>query len=136
MTETVIKHEDVIWEMNWNQTQFPDKPATEMIFEPHLALARLLAEEVVFVNNQWWKEELPEAQRKLLCCFVNINDVFAWACSDAIELNLTDLESLYRSWSDDKRWGVVKWACKNQNLQPQEAIVRRMKASNVWDDQR
>ena len=135
MTETVIKQEDVVWDMEWDQTAFPDKPKVEQIFDQNLAMAVLLAEEVIFLSTQWWKKELSEEQKKLICCSVNLDSVFAWGGSAAIELELTELEPLYHLWKKDKFFGVVRWACKKYNLQPQYAIIRDMKAANLWDDE-
>jgi hypothetical protein len=52
---TIIDPEDVYWEMTWDVTKFPDMPLVERMFENIQALAVLLAEEVLFLNNFHWE---------------------------------------------------------------------------------
>lgn len=79
-----IKPEDIYWEMNWGEyknddgsKRYPDKPDIETEFEVEFALAHLLINGVVFINNYWWKKEWSEEARKATVLGVNANDVFS-----------------------------------------------------------
>lgn len=98
-----------------------------------LALACLLAEDVVFVNNI----KHPDYETDVWCTvvYVNCNDVFAWACADAETIRCSEIVGLYRRFREDRVWGSVKWACVKRNLKPQPAIIRAMKESGVWDEE-
>lgn len=130
---TTIKDEDIYWQMNWGE-KYPNKPATEMMFEESKALARLLAEDVVFINNHWWKKEWPEEACKTTGLFVNCNDIFAWACAEGEEVSVGEIQDLYDLWIKDNRWGPAKWCAFKRNEKPQNPVVKMMKKDGVWDE--
>lgn len=130
---TIIPADEVYWETTWGD-RHPDKPPTEIIFERGSALARLLAEEVVYINCFHWKKEWPEEAQKLTGLFVNCNDIFAWACSDAELLLYEDIQSLYDAWSADPIWGPAKWCAVKRNQKPQDPVVKAMKEAGAWDE--
>lgn len=131
---TVITDDDVYWEMTWPQDRHPDKPPIEMIFDHRDALARLLAEEVLFTNSFHWEKEWPEAARNKAGLFVNCNDIFAWACSDAERLPYEGIQSLYDMWLENKDWGPAKWCAIQRNQKPQGPVIDAMKNAGVWDE--
>ena len=130
--ETKIVHDDVYWEMKWGK-QFPEKPLTEMMFEESKALARLLADDVVFLNNHWWAKDWPEEAQKITSLNVNCNDVFAWACADAEEMEYSEIRALYDLWDKDRDWGAAKWCAIKRNQKPQPPVIASMKKSGSWD---
>ena len=81
--DTMITDDDVYWLMTWGK-QFPDKPETEMMFEEGQALARLLAEEVIFLNSHWWEKDWPSRAKP--CCLP------FFACLERMS-SITDLAS-------------------------------------------
>jgi hypothetical protein len=127
-----IKPEDVIWTMTWGP-KYPDKPPTEEIFEADKALAVLLAEDVIFLNSNWWEDDWPKKAREQCCLCVNCNDVFAWGCADAESALYDDIEPLYRAWLADPTWGPTKWCIRRRNQKPQGPVEKAMRAVGVWD---
>lgn len=95
---TVITDSDVIWDMHWDQSQFPDKPAVEVCFEEQKAIARLLAEDVLIVNTNWWEENWPEDAKQAFSLSVICNDVFAWGCADAEKIHYDEIQTVYEAW--------------------------------------
>jgi hypothetical protein len=130
---TTINDDDVYWQMVWGE-KFPHKPPTEMIFEEAKALARLLAEDVVFLNCYWWEEEWPERAQKVTALCVNCNDIFAWACADAEDLPYGDIQPLYDMWFKDPHWGAAKWCAIKRNQKPQPPVIEDMKKAGSWDE--
>jgi hypothetical protein len=110
--------DDVYWEMNWSGTKadgtrmHPDKPETEMIFDECKALAMLLNNEIVFINNHWWRNDWPEDAKKTFSINCNCNDIFAWACADAEEVEYDELQDLYDHVSKDPALGAAIWCIK------------------------
>ena len=49
--QTTISDDDVYWTMDWSKNNVPGKPAQETMFDKEKALARLIAEEVVFISS-------------------------------------------------------------------------------------
>lgn len=95
------------------------------VINEEMALAVLLKEEVLFSNT---------GSDKTIVLYVNCNDVFMWGCADAEDITTDQIESLYNLHFENKKWGTMKWACINRNLQPQSPIVRDMKIDKYWDD--
>lgn len=132
MTEIDIADDDVYWTMTWGK-KYPDKPETERMFEDDKALARLLAEGVVFLNSHWWEEDWPERAKKITSLNVNCNDIFAWGCADAEEMEYDELQGLYDLWFADRTWGAAKWCASKRKQQPQPPVIASMKKAGVWD---
>lgn len=128
--KTEIKAEDVEWTMVWGK----DKPDTQE-FEEEMALALLLANGVVFLNSLWWEKECPERIQNAIAVAVNCNDIFAWACADAEQLPYDQIETLYRMWKADERWGPAKWCCLKRKEKPQKPVIDAMKKDGAWDEQ-
>ena len=131
--DTMITDDDVYWTMKWGP-QFPEKPPEERIFEETKALARLLAEGVIFLNSHWWEKEWPERARNTTALCVNCNDIFAWACADAEQLDYDGIQGLYDLWFADRSWGAAKWCAMKRNQKPQPPVIAAMRKAGVWDD--
>lgn len=154
-TKDVIEHlmKSVRWEMSWVDTkkraaekertpetqEYIDrilaKPDFEPQFEENAALAVLLLADVVFINNFWWKKEggWPQDACDKISLNVNTNDVLAWGCADAIEMDYDDLEEVYTYWEKDPYWGTAVWYCKKLNMMPQKPVADSIRKMGIWD---
>lgn len=134
-----IEPDDVEWEMDWSGTnsdgsrRYPDKPEKEMIFEAEDALAVLLLNEVIRINDHWWEKTWPEEARRRIHFGVGCSDVFAWGCSDSESLNYKDIESLYRMWKKDPYWGSAIWCMIKRKEMPQRPVEKRIREAGIWD---
>ena len=136
--ETVADPTKVLWIMPWSSykkadgsRQYPDREDEEQ-FNAELALALLLINEVIFMNDHWWEKGWPEEARAKTSLNVNCSDVFAWGCADAEEIDFRDLESLYRLWIRDPVWGSTVWCIKKRKELPQTPVVKSMREAG-WD---
>src|SRR5574337_378627 len=111
MENTVIKDDDVYWE-------YFNAPSKEIIFDNNQALARLLANEVVFVNNYWWKTAWPDAAKRIISVNVICNDIFAWGAADVEPLEYKELQDLYDHWCKDQDFGPAVWCIKKRKELP------------------
>lgn len=131
--ENTVTSEDVIWTMDWDEWPNSKKHGTEERFEPTLALAHLLINEVVFINRLHWRDDVPEDVKQNITVFVNCNDVFAWGCADSEDLPLHELENLYRMWLKDPAWGSAVWCMQKRSWMPQKPVEKRIRAAGIWD---
>ena len=118
------------------------------IFNLEKALSYLLAERKLFSNTRPYIENPWDPKENHVVCspttvlFVNTSDIFAWGVADGDSITGSDeadieTNDVYRLLSyvlDDSGWGVIKYACWKQQLQPQNPIIRDMKKDGVWDD--
>ena len=100
--------------------------------QPYM-LAALLAAQVIFLNSHHWEKDWPEAAQRTVALCVNCNDVFAWACADAEDLEYREIESLFDDWQKDPTWGPAVWCMKKRNLMPQPPVEKAIRAAGVWD---
>jgi len=114
-----------------------------------LALSILLKEGILFANSRKFVgiKFVPDNSKKEFHCedgeikeetivlFVICNDLFAWGTADGENITLEEIPNLYKSWANDKHWGVSKWCCKKRNLKPQKPIIEDMKKDGVWDSE-
>jgi len=125
------------WEMNWAgtdpdwQSKYPGKPEKEMIFEQEAALALLLINEVIHINSHHWKKEWPEDARKSTALGVNCSDIFAWGCADSEEISVDEIESLYRMWKHNAKWGAALWCMIKRREMPQSPVADAMRKDGV-----
>lgn len=102
-----------------------------------LAMAELLANDVVFMNNINIK---TVGEEYTACIYVICSDFFHLACADAECIVYNDFEEpseildLYRFFIKDTMWGSYKWVAKKRNLQPHPHIKKRMIQEGVWED--
>lgn len=133
MDDTVIKDNEVYWDMKWDTVRFPNKPAVETIFCKEQALARMIAEGVIFLNNYWWMEEWPKDAQEVVSLNVNCNDVFIWGCADGESLKYCDIQDLYDHWVKDPNWGSAVWCIKKRKMLPQKPVFDSIQKSGLWD---
>lgn len=109
-----------------------DIPAKDH-FEAPQALAVLLANDVIFLNDHWWEETWPDDAKKLTSLNVGCNDIFAWASADAQGLQYREIEPLYRMWQKDRGWGPAVWCMIKRNEKPQPPVEREMRTGGIWE---
>ena len=114
-------------------------------FDEVKAVCYLLERDILFLNQRKYIEdnvEPPTIEPKTMVIFMNCSDVFAWGCADGFSITYShnlDIEKneLYRLLTyvlaDKQHYGVIKYACWKQNMQPQKAIVADLKHDGVWD---
>lgn len=87
-------------------------------------LSYLMAREIV----SCWKDWTDNDRLKLM---VNSSDTFAWGCSDADEIDLTEIQCLF-----DLVWnymhGDIIWLCLKRDEQPQRPMKEILVNSNSW----
>ena len=105
----------------------------KVIFSDEEALALLLMNDVIFVNDHWYEKDWPsEAQRTTSLC-VNCNDVFAWGCADAENIHVSELASLYAMFKKDPAWGSAIWCMVKRKEMPQKPVEKAIRAMGIWD---
>ena len=103
--------------------------------DEELILSELLKEGVLFCNERHYSSNKDDkSEGETIVLFVNTNDVFAWGCADAEDLNISELPKLYDFWKNDNKWGVIKWVCKKRNEKPQEPVMKDMSKENSWEN--
>ncbi len=109
----------VEWQMEWTPRElFPNKPEKEMVFNVEHALAHLMINEVLFLNNHWMEKEWPEDAKQTVNVLVICNDTFAYACADCERLPFKEIEPLYRMWQADPTWGPTAWCVMRRKERP------------------
>ena len=118
----------------------PEGESRELIFQPGDALAYLLAADQVFLNDFWWMgrkhnpdNSWPEEATKVFSVNANCNDVFAWGCADAENINYGELEDLYNHYTVDDIWGTAVWCIKKRGIMPQEPVEKAIRNAGIWD---
>jgi hypothetical protein len=102
-------------------------------FEPEGAVALMLINDVIFLNNHWFEKNWPEPVRRNAALFVNCNDVFAWACADAEPLPYHQIENVYKMWCKDSEWGPAIWCMVARNQMPQKPLEKIIREAGVWN---
>lgn len=126
-----IEEKDIDWSYTPSVDNFMKKE--KKMFEDEKALALLLINEVIFLNDHWWEEEWPEKAQKISSINVNCNDIFAWGCADAEELPYKEIENLYRMWRKDPLWGPAVWCMLQRNEMPQKPVEKIIKEAGIWN---
>lgn len=108
-------------------TIFPD------IMEEEDYLKVLLCEDVLFINNGWWKTEKNEWPKDYITVHVNCNDVFAWGAADSEDITYSELKDLYEMWKKDENWGPAVWCIKKRQIKPQPPVEKIIKEAGIWN---
>ena len=103
-------------------------------FEPSLALAYLLANDILIINDYWWKKDWPEDAKKMISFGVNCSDTFSYACADAEELLFSEIENLCLHVKADSTWGATVWCIKKRKIKPIEPIYQKLLQHELWKD--
>ncbi|HEY6020205.1 MAG TPA: hypothetical protein VIY48_09975 [Candidatus Paceibacterota bacterium] len=83
--------------------------------------------------TSWDEDEQVHHDKDDVLC-LNVNDMFCWGCADAEQVRETEIAEVYAAWKADPGWGLVKWAARKRNLQPQRPVIELMKKHGSWDD--
>jgi len=102
-------------------------------FEPEKALAVLLLEDKIILNNNWWMDEWTEEQKKQFSINLDCSDVFAWGCSDAESLVFSELNDVFNHYEKDNDWGTQVWCIKKRNMLPQKPVFDTIQKEGAWD---
>lgn len=89
-------------------------------------LKYLLCEDMIVVNNGWWKKDWPKDK---ITISVICSDIFAWGCADAEDIDHCDLKEVAEAHAKDPMWGVAAWCIKKRKQMPQKPVAERMKAA-------
>lgn len=100
-------------------------------FEGSVALAHLLIEDVVFINDHWFEGSWDEKQKGLFGIYVNCNDTF-FPASDAEEVVYNELENLYEHYEKDNIVGPLIWVAQKRKLWPWKRYTEQFKDSPAW----
>lgn len=68
---------------------------------------------------------------KIRLCMI-CSDVFAWACSDAEEITVEELDEIYAYYEEDPKYGLTYWICKRRQMQPQKPLADRIREAGLW----
>lgn len=133
----MIEPGSIEWDMNWSGNKpdggrmYPDKPDKEIIFEPQLALALLLNNQVICIDNHWWEKDWPEKARNSTYLGVNCSDVFSWGCSECEEISYREIKDLYLMYKQDSRNGPILWCMKKRREMPQNPVADSMRKEGI-----
>jgi hypothetical protein len=98
------------------------------------AVVELLAADVLFVNSRKYLNLDGTTAPETLVLFVRLNDVFAWACSDAECVSLAELPALYDTWKARGDVGVEQWACLKRQMRPQYCVEQEWRRDGQWTE--
>ncbi len=104
------------------------------IFDECEALAEMFKEDgLLFIGGQHGPLLTSVDDNKVPASIhVNCNDLWMWACADALPLPVGQIEEFYRAWKANR---VTHWSCKQRNMQPQRPVILKMKNEGTWDDE-
>ena len=127
--EVKIHQDDVCW----YYTDHKDNSGSEWIFEESQAIAYLLATEILLSNRPWWDKTLTKKQQQLTTLAVLCNDVFAWGCADAEDIDYDDLEDLWNYYVKDPVNGPIVWCIIKRKSMPQKPVYDDIQNAGIWD---
>lgn len=122
--------------VRWHKGGFTDGDKVilaEDRFETELALAVLLANQVIFLNTHHWMKDWPEDAQKTTALCVSCSNVFAWESVDAEEITIDQLQTLYDMWLSDRNWGPALWCAIKRNQLPQPPVEHVIRKAGIWD---
>lgn len=139
--QTEIKIDEIYWDMDWSRLKSnnPDNeriqqlPDIERKFEEQPAIALMLINEVIFLNDHWWEKDWPEKAKQIPSLNVNCNDVFYWGCADAEEMMYDEIQDVYDHYIKDPGWGTAVWCIKKRNLMPQKPVYDMIQKEGIWN---
>ena len=125
MNDTVITDEEVLYHLK----------GQDPVFDPDLAIARLVAEGVLILNTCRWNEEWPKETQEAVILGVDCSDFFTPDSADAEEILYSEVRELYDLWAESPYWGPLKWCAVKRNVRPTPPIVEVMMRAGVWSDE-
>jgi len=67
--------------------------------------------------------------------WINCNDLWAWALTDAEPLCMEDIEPLYIAVCNPGRFAIAKWICLHFKRPPMPEIIHDMREAGVWGEE-
>lgn len=104
-----------------------------MVFEEDQVIALFLQTGIIFSNSYWSMKHWPEEARTKTALFVICNDIFAWACADAEEIDYDEFETLYAYYKKDDNFGSSVWCIKKRGIMPQKPVYEAIMREGIWD---
>ena len=102
-------------------------------FSNEAALTVLLLERQIFLNSNWYMDDWPEDAQKMTSLNVNCNDVFAWGCADAEDVEFKELKDLFEHYIKDPGWGTAVWCIKRRGYLPQKPVYEAIQKNGIWN---
>jgi hypothetical protein len=108
--------------------------AGEFIPNHEAMVAFLLERGILHVNGRKYVEIDNSIAEETLVLFLNCNDTFFWATSDAEAVKYDELPGLFKMVENNPKWGDTQWVAIKRNMKPQKPLVDMMKSSGGWND--
>ena len=96
-------------------------------------LAILLINEVVILNNFWWKTNWPKDAQEATSLAVVCNDCFDWNSADAELITVFDIQDVFEHWEKDPECGSYIWCIKKRNMMPQKHVYDAIMKAGIWN---
>jgi len=96
-------------------------------------LAILLINEVVILNNFWWKTNWPKDAQEATSLAVVCNDCFDWNSADAELITVFDIQDVFEHWEKDPAWGSYVWSIKKRSMLPQKPVYDEIMKAGIWN---
>ena len=109
----------------------------KLVPDEEAMVAHLLEENILFVNARRYvsNEKTNElSKNETLVLFLNCNDVFAWAYSDAEDVSYDELPELFKMYEANTDCGPTQWVCIKRNQKPQAPMVKYLKENDGWNE--
>jgi hypothetical protein len=74
-------------------------------------------------------------EKETVAIEVNTSDTFAWGYSNTDPFPNREIENLWEMVQKEGFFGLVRWTCRRDNKQPQQAIIDDMKKAGFWDEE-
>ena len=106
----------------------------EVVFELEAALAVLLNQGILILNNHWWRKDFSDYQKQLFSISVNCSDVFCFASADAEEMMFKDIQDVFEHWEKDNKWGTTVWCIKKRKQEPIGPVFDAIINDGIWTE--
>ena len=103
------------------------------VFESEMALSVLLLERQIFLNSNWYMDDWPKDAQNMTSLNVNCNDVFAWGCADAEDVEFKEIKDLFEHYIKDPGWGTAVWCIKRRGYLPQKPVYEAIQKNGIWN---
>ena len=108
-------------------------PSGREYFDTTMALAHLLANDVLFVNTfPLWNDKTKQPEPATSTLFVLCNELFGPG-ADCEEIPYSSIESIYRAFDANGPRGVLRWCCLHRGQRPSPRIESLWRELGIWD---
>lgn len=125
--------DDIVHTFDHSEMKYKSSINDKIEYDIEDIIAFLLVRGAIFANTLTLDdpeedEKLSTYAHKSIGLYVNCNDLFAWGCADAIQLNYFGVGDFYDHFMRGE--GDV-WCCKKRNLMPQKPVADKMRAKGI-----